>query len=116
MTVTGPSVDVFHGVRVVELAQFVFVPVAGALLADWGADVIKVEHPVSGDGYRGLVSQGIIQTSADGVNQSMEMANRGKRSVGIDVGSAEGRDVLLKLVATADVFLTNLRPSALERM
>ena len=50
-----PSVDVFGGVRVVELAQWVFVPVAGALLADWGAEVLKVEHPQGGDGYRGLV-------------------------------------------------------------
>src|SRR5215470_17805531 len=116
MTGTGPSVDVFHGVRVIELAQFVFVPVAGALLADWGADVIKIEHPVTGDGYRGLVTQGIIQTSADGLNHSMEMANRGKRGVGLDVNTPDGREVLLKLVARADVFLTNFRPSALERM
>src|SRR5207248_9589852 len=94
---TEPSVDLLGGVRVVELAQFVFVPVTGALLADWGADVVKIEHPVTGDGYRGLVSQGILQTSASGINQSMELANRGKRSVGIDVSSPEGRDVLLKL-------------------
>ena len=53
-----PSVDVFGGVRVVELAQWVFVPVAGALMADWGAEVIKVEHPQGGDGYRGLVLPG----------------------------------------------------------
>ena len=89
------SADVFDQVRVVELAQFVFVPAAGALLADWGADVIKIEHPVSGDGYRGLVSQGIIQTSTSGVNQNMEMHNRGKRSVGLDVSSAGGRELLL---------------------
>ena len=55
------SVPVFDGVRVVELAQFLFVPVAGALLADWGADVVKIQHPVSGDGYRGLVSQGCLE-------------------------------------------------------
>jgi crotonobetainyl-CoA:carnitine CoA-transferase CaiB-like acyl-CoA transferase len=116
MAVTGPSVDVFHGVRVVELAQFVFVPVAGALLADWGADVIKIEHPVTGDGYRGLVSQGILQMAAGGLNHSMEMANRGKRGIGIDVNTPHGREVLLKLVAAADVFLTNFRPSALERL
>jgi crotonobetainyl-CoA:carnitine CoA-transferase CaiB-like acyl-CoA transferase len=111
-----PSVGVFCGVKVVELAQFVFVPVAGALLADWGADVIKIEHPVNGDGYRGLVSQGILQVSDSGVNQSMELANRGKRSAGVDVNTSEGREVLLKLVASADVFLTNFRPSALDRM
>jgi crotonobetainyl-CoA:carnitine CoA-transferase CaiB-like acyl-CoA transferase len=109
------SPDVFDGVRVIELAQFVFVPAAGSLLADWGADVVKIEHPVSGDGYRALVSQGIIRTSATGINQNMEMHNRGKRSIGLDVASAEGRDVVLKLVETADVFLTNFLPSALRK-
>ena len=101
--------------RVIELAQFVFVPAAGALLADWGADVVKIEHPVSGDGYRALVSQGIIRTSSTGINQNMEMHNRGKRSIGLDVGSAHGRDLLLKLVESADVFLTNFLPSALRK-
>jgi crotonobetainyl-CoA:carnitine CoA-transferase CaiB-like acyl-CoA transferase len=112
---TGPAVDVFTGVRVVELAQWVFVPVAGALLADWGADVVHIEHPETGDGYRGLVSQGILQ-SDNGINQSMELANRGKRSVGLDVKSADGRAILLKLVERADIFLTNYLPSTLERL
>ena len=111
----APSVNVFDGVRVVELAQFVFVPAAGALLADLGADVIKIEHPVFGDGYRALVSQGILRTSSTGVNENMEMHNRGKRSIGIDVASSEGRDLLLKLVESADVFLTNFLPSSLKR-
>jgi crotonobetainyl-CoA:carnitine CoA-transferase CaiB-like acyl-CoA transferase len=113
--VTAPSVDLFGGVRVVELAQFVFVPVTGALLADWGADVVKIEHPVTGDGYRGLVSQG-IGASAGSVNVSMEMANRGKRSVGLDLKTAEGREILLRMVEQADVFLTNSLPSSLQRM
>jgi crotonobetainyl-CoA:carnitine CoA-transferase CaiB-like acyl-CoA transferase len=109
------SVGVFDGVRVVELAQFVFVPACGALLADWGADVVKIEHPVTGDGYRALVSQGILRLSDTGINQSMEMHNRGKRSVGLDVGSPDGRDLLLKLVESADVFLTNFLPSSLQK-
>jgi crotonobetainyl-CoA:carnitine CoA-transferase CaiB-like acyl-CoA transferase len=109
-------VPVLAGVRIVELAQFVFVPACGALLADWGADVLKIEHPVSGDGYRGLVSQGILRVSDSGVNQSMEMHNRGKRSIGLDVATAEGRDVLLRLVERADVFLTNFLPSTLRKL
>ncbi len=113
--VNDPAVNVFDGVRVVEFAQFVFVPSAGALLADWGADVIKIEHPVTGDGYRGLATQGIVQTSATGVNQNMEMHNRGKRSIGLDASKPEGRELLLKLVGSADVFLTNFLPSALHR-
>lgn len=113
-----PSNDpgkIFDGVRVVELAQFVFVPVTGALLADWGADVIKIEHPVTGDGYRGLVTQG-IGASAGSVNLSMELANRGKRSVALDVKAPEGRTVLLRLVEQADVFLTNMLPTSLDRL
>jgi crotonobetainyl-CoA:carnitine CoA-transferase CaiB-like acyl-CoA transferase len=110
-----PSVEGFPGVRVVEVAQFVFVPVAGALLADWGADVIKIEHPRLGDGYRGLVSQGIMKLS-DGINQSWELANRGKKSVGIDIATPAGHDLLLQLVATADVFLTNFLPSTLQKL
>jgi crotonobetainyl-CoA:carnitine CoA-transferase CaiB-like acyl-CoA transferase len=108
---SGPSVDLFGGVRVVELAQFVFVPVTGALLADWGADVVKVEHPVLGDGYRGLVTQG-IGASSGSVNVSWEMANRGKRSVGLDLKTAEGREILLRMVERADVFLANSLPRA----
>ena len=111
-----PSVDLFGGVRVVEVAQFVFVPVTGALLADWGADVVKVEHPVTGDGYRGLVTQGIGAGTAGGVNVSWEMANRGKRSVGLDLKTEAGRAILLDLVRSADVFLTNALPSSLDRL
>jgi crotonobetainyl-CoA:carnitine CoA-transferase CaiB-like acyl-CoA transferase len=109
------SVEVFAGVRVVEVAQYVFVPVAGALLADWGADVIKIEHPLHGDGYRGLVSQGILQIT-DGINQSVELANRGKRSLGLDITTPDGRDLLLRLIETADVFLTNFLPSTITRL
>ena len=115
MSENGVAVDLFAGVRVVEVAQFVFVPVTGALLADWGADVVKIEHPVYGDGYRGLVSQGIGASSGN-VNVSMEMANRGKRSVGLDLKTAEGREILLGLVERADVFLTNSLPSSLEKL
>ncbi len=106
--------DVFSGVRVVELAQWVFVPVAGALLADWGADVIRVEKP-DGDPYRGLMTQG-IGSDGGGVNLSIALANRGKRSLAIDVKQAAGQEVLHKLLENADVFLTNLRPGALQRL
>ena len=114
-SVSDRSVPVFDGIRVIEFAQFVFVPACGALLADWGADVVKIEHPVSGDGYRGLASQGILTVTAGGVNQSMEMHNRGKQSIGLDVSSDEGRALLLRLVENADVFLTNFLPSSLSK-
>ncbi|WP_067901863.1 CaiB/BaiF CoA transferase family protein [Nocardia vaccinii] len=106
--------DAFTGIRVVELAQWVFVPVAGALLADWGADVIRIERP-TGDPYRRLATQR-IGSDSDGVNLSVALANRGKRSMSIDLGTERGRELLHELLATADVFLTNFRPGALERL
>jgi crotonobetainyl-CoA:carnitine CoA-transferase CaiB-like acyl-CoA transferase len=104
----------FEGVRVVELAQWVFVPVAGALLSDWGADVIRVERR-EGDPYRGLATQG-IGTDSDGVNLSMALANRGKRSIALDLRDEQGRAVLDRLLETADVFITSFRPGALRRL
>jgi crotonobetainyl-CoA:carnitine CoA-transferase CaiB-like acyl-CoA transferase len=104
----------FDGVRVVELAQWVFVPVAGALLADWGADVIRVDRP-EGDPYRGLVTQGIGSDSG-GVNLSIALANRGKRSIALDIQTEEGKRVLHQLLENADVFLTSFRPDALSRL
>src|SRR6516165_10707589 len=105
---------VFSGVRVVELAQFVFVPAAGALLADQGAEVIHIEAPGAGDPYRTLkIADGRVTKSA---NLAMEQNNRGKKSVAIDLKTPEGREVLLRLIETADVFLTSLRPKAIEAL
>ncbi len=104
----------FEGVRVVELAQWVFVPVAGALLADWGADVVRIEK-LEGDPYRGLATQG-IGTDSGGVNLSLALAGRGKRSVAVDLQRPEGKRIADELIASADVFLTSLRPGALRRL
>jgi crotonobetainyl-CoA:carnitine CoA-transferase CaiB-like acyl-CoA transferase len=109
----GLTNDFFKGVRIVELAQYVFVPAAGAVLADLGAEVIKIEA-VNGDPYRTLrIADGRQTKSA---NLAMEQNNRGKKSVAIDLKRAEGRELLLKLIETADIFLTSLRPGALERL
>jgi crotonobetainyl-CoA:carnitine CoA-transferase CaiB-like acyl-CoA transferase len=103
---------VFSGVRVVELAQYVFVPAAGALLADQGAEVIHIETPGSGDPYRTLrIADGRNTPSA---NLAMEQNNRGKKSIGIDLKSKPGREVFLRLIESADVFVTSLRPKAVE--
>src|SRR6201992_3199689 len=106
--------NAFDGLRVVESAQWVFVPVAGALPADWGADVIRIER-LEGDPYRGLATQG-IGTDRDGVNLSMALANRGKRSIALNLHHPVGLAVLHELLASADVFLTSLRPGALSRL
>ncbi|MDY6996551.1 MAG: CoA transferase [Actinomycetota bacterium] len=103
-----------EGVRVLEVAQFTFVPAAGAILADWGADVIKVEHPVRGDTQRGFVNMGGFQLDPNR-HPLIEHPNRGKRSVGIDVSTPEGQEVLYELAKTADVFLTNYMPQARQK-
>ncbi len=108
------SAQIFAGVRVIELAQYVFVPGGGVLLADFGAEVIKVEEVGTGDPYRTL-SIGDGREKAE-VNVALEQNNRGKKSIAINLKTAEGREVLGRLIAGADVFLTNFRPSALERL
>ncbi|WP_199924596.1 CaiB/BaiF CoA transferase family protein [Streptomyces sp. WM6386] len=104
--------DVLAGVKVLEVAMWTFVPSAGAVLAEWGADVIKVEHPVSGDPQRGLINSGFLPDEAGGLNYMMEVPNRGKRSIGIDLKNPEGRELLYRLAADCDVFLTNFLPDA----
>jgi crotonobetainyl-CoA:carnitine CoA-transferase CaiB-like acyl-CoA transferase len=107
--------DVLAGIRVVEVASWTFVPISGAVLAEWGADVIKIEHPESGDPQRGLISSGLIP-GGDGVNFMFEIPNRGKRSVGLDVSTDDGRELLYRLVETADVFVTNYLPDVRKRL
>lgn len=103
-----------EGVRVVEVAAWTFVPAAGAVLAEWGADVIKIEHPNTGDPQRGLSVGGLAPDGA--VNFLIEIPNRGKRSVGLDLASDAGRELLYRLVSGADVFLTNFLPDARRRL
>ena len=98
-----------EGIRVLEVAMYGFVPSAGAVLAEWGADVIKVEHAVTGDPQRGLRQTGPLRVEGD-PNPNIEHANRGKRSIGLDVSLPEGREVLLELAKRADVFLTSFLP------
>ncbi|MDR3658818.1 MAG: CaiB/BaiF CoA-transferase family protein [Mycobacterium sp.] len=107
-------VKVMAGFRVLEVAQFTFVPAAGAILADWGADVIKVEHPVRGDTQRGFLRMGGTELNPDR-HPLIEHPNRGKRSVGIDVSTPDGQEVLYELAKTSDVFLTNYLPAVRQK-
>ena len=105
---------VMQGVRVLEVAQFTFVPAAGAILADWGADVIKIEHPVRGDTQRGFLNMGGVQL--DPLRHTlMEHPNRGKRSVGVDISTPDGQEVLYELAKNCDVFLTNYLPRVRQK-
>ena len=107
-----------EGVRILEVAQFTFVPAAGAVLADWGAEVIKVEHAVTGDAQRGLVKVLGLDAAAPGVNffPIMQGPNRGKKSIGIALETPEGRALLDELIAQSDVFVTNFLPGPRSRL
>jgi crotonobetainyl-CoA:carnitine CoA-transferase CaiB-like acyl-CoA transferase len=96
---------------VLEVATHVFAPMAGGVMAEWGADVVKVEHPETGDPYRSLVTSGLHNVYR-GVDPFFLSANRGKRSVGIDLKQPDGRALLGRLLADVDVFITNLRGDA----
>jgi crotonobetainyl-CoA:carnitine CoA-transferase CaiB-like acyl-CoA transferase len=97
------------GVKVLEMGTFVFAPAAAAVLSEWGADVVKIEHPRVGDPARNTSGWG-VPTHVDGVGFIFEFNNRGKRSVALDAAHPEGREVFLRLVDNADVFLTNFLP------
>ena len=104
-----------EGIRVLEVAQFTYVPSAGAVLADWGADVIKVEHAESGDAQRGL-SRLMGMPVRSGFAPLMEHPNRGKRSIGLALEKPGALQVLHELIRTSDVFLTNFLPGARRRL
>jgi crotonobetainyl-CoA:carnitine CoA-transferase CaiB-like acyl-CoA transferase len=97
------------GVRVIDCSTVLAGPLACQLLGDFGADVIKVEHPRGGDPLR---THGL---SKDGVGLWWSMVGRNKRSVGLYLGDSEGAEVFKKLVATADVLVENFRPGTLEK-
>lgn len=107
--------NVVEGFRILEVAEQTFAPAAAALLADWGAQVIKVEHVERGDAMRGLGAAGAIPIPKD-VHPIFESTNRGKRSIGLNLASPQGRDVLLRLVSQADVFLTNKLPAVQRKL
>jgi crotonobetainyl-CoA:carnitine CoA-transferase CaiB-like acyl-CoA transferase len=106
---------ILNGVKVIEVAAWTYVPMAGAVLAEWGAEVVKIEHPEHGDPQRGLISSGLVPGGGS-VNHMMEVPNRGKKSIGLDLASPAGHDVLLKLAAQADVFLTNFLPAGRRKL
>ncbi|UXA20727.1 CaiB/BaiF CoA-transferase family protein [Mycobacterium sp. SMC-4] len=107
---------VLNGVRVLEVAAWTFVPSAGAVLAEWGAEVIKVEPRVGGDPQRGLVTMGIVDEGGGSVNYMIEIPNRGKKSIGVDLSTPGGREVVRELAKSCDVFLTSYLPSRRKKM
>ncbi len=103
------------GIRVLEVTIYLFTSSTGAVLADWGADVLKVENAAFGDPCRYTAAWG-ISSDVDGLNYLWELSNRGKKSVGVDISAPGGREILLKLAEQSDVFLTNFLPGARKRL
>jgi len=99
--------DALQGVRVIEMSSYVTGPFAGAMLSDLGADVIKVEEPGKGDPFRGWGDRLYSATFCS--------LNRNKRSITLDIRQDEGRDILLRFLAAADVFIENFRPGTLAK-
>jgi len=98
-----------EGLRVLDVSTILAGPLCCQILGDFGADVIKVEHPQAGDGLRGHGQQ------KDGVPLWWKEVSRNKRTVGLDLGRPDGAALLLQLAAAADVLVENFRPGTLER-
>ena len=101
------------GVRVLEIAAWTFVPAAGAIMADLGAEVIKVEPP-EGDPQRAL--RNLLNLDKNGPNPFLEIPNRGKKSITVDLQHPKGRDVVLDIARNSDVFLTSYLPKVRTKM
>lgn len=107
--------DVLEGIRVVEVAHWAFVPSSAAILSDWGASVVKVVDPTREDPMRSAVSGG-MPIMEDGTSYMWEIANRGKRCIGLNLSDTEGRSILDELIRDADVFVTSFLPHTLRKL
>ena len=112
-SLTG-GVAPLDGVRVVEVANWMAAPGATVILADLGADVVKVE-PLRGDAMRGITRQPVRPEGAPPLDTSFELDNRGKRSIAVALDRPDGQDLVRRLVAQADVFVNNLMRHRQER-
>jgi crotonobetainyl-CoA:carnitine CoA-transferase CaiB-like acyl-CoA transferase len=105
---------VLDGVKVVELAEHGFVPSCGATLADWGADVVKIERP-TGDPLRGIMGAGLVADTGD-FNFLFELYNRNKRGITLDLRVPDGRAAFDRLIEPADVLITSFLPPARAKL
>ena len=110
---------ILEGIRVVEMGHVVAVPAAGAMLADWGAEVVKVE-PLSGEMLRGmrrtLGMDTVVKSDGIEVHWVIQVLNRNKKGMAVDLKKEAGRDILYKLVQRADVFMSNYELGSLKRL
>src|SRR4051794_3842934 len=105
---------IFDGLKVLDCASFIAAPAAATVLSDFGADVIKIEPPGAGDPYRNLPNLPGYPLSPH--NYAWMLESRNKRSLALDLAKAEGQQVLRRLAAQADVFITNFPPAVRARL
>ena len=98
------------GLRVLDLGRVIAGPLASSMLADMGADVIKIEDPGTGDLARNMMPK------KDGISTYFVMFNRGQRGVTLNLKSEEGKEILRKMILSADVLIENFRPSVMQRL
>ena len=110
----GAVISPLQDIRVLELANWAAAPSAGAMMADLGAEVIKVE-PLSGDSMRGILRQAVLPEGAHNPDHPFQFANRGKKSIAVDLDDESGAALVRRIAATVDVVITNLVPSRRER-
>jgi crotonobetainyl-CoA:carnitine CoA-transferase CaiB-like acyl-CoA transferase len=110
-----PAMDLpLEGIRVIDVAEHGFVPTAAAVLAEYGADVIKVER-LDGDPNRKIIPSGMV-ASRDGIDYLAEVFNRNKRDIALDITTDAGQSVLARLIESADVFITNQLPQVQRKL
>ena len=105
---------IFDGLKVLDCASFIAAPAAATVLSDFGADVIKIEPPGSGDPYRNLPNLPGYPVSPH--NYAWMLESRNKKSLALDLGKPEGQAVLRRLAGSADVFITNFPPAVRGRL
>src|SRR4051812_33615376 len=105
---------IFEGLKVLDCASFIAAPAAATVLSDFGADVIKIEPPGAGDPYRNLPN--LPGYPASPHNFAWMLDARNKKSLALDLSKPDGQSVLYRLVAEADVFVTNFPPGVRKRL
>lgn len=103
------------GIKVIDFTTWIFGPGATAILADWGADVIKIEDPLTGDPQRAIIMFG-GGTKVPEINFPWELENRNKRGVAIDLRTKQGKEIIYKMIEQADVFASNIRADVLNNL
>ena len=103
-----------EGIKVIDFSTWAFAPGAAALLGDWGAEVIKIEDPATGDPHRGLVT--VAGAEVPDINFPWEFDNRNKRGMAVDLRTEKGKEIIHRLIEQADIFISNLQTAAIKKL